>query len=75
MNINATTVASNSATTNESHTPSIPIIKGKKMTADVWNTRVLKKDMIAEINPLLSAVKKDEPKIAIPVNKKEKEKI
>jgi hypothetical protein len=29
--------------------------------------------MIADTRPLLSAVKKDEPKMAIPANRKEKE--
>ena len=45
------------------------------ITANVWNTRVRIKDIIAETMPLLSAVKKPEPQIAIPENKKENEKM
>ena len=72
--MNVTIVARSSAMTNDSHTPSISITKGKSNTAEVWNTRVLKKDIIAEIRPLFNAVKNDEPKIAIPQNKNENEK-
>ena len=51
----------------------MPKIRGKTKTAIVWNKRVRKKEMIAEMGPLLRAVKKEEPKMATPENKKEKE--
>ena len=59
--------AINSATTTESQIPSRPISLGNKITAAIWKTMVRKKDIIAEIRPLFSAVKKDDPKIAISV--------
>ena len=34
------------------------------MTEAIWNNNVLRKEMIAEVTPSLSAVKKPEPKIA-----------
>ena len=67
-----TTTAINSATTTESQIPSIFHIKGIINTAAVWNKSVLKKDISAEVRPSLSAVKKEEPKIAIPEKIKEK---
>ena len=67
--------AKSSAMTNESHTPSIFINMGRSSTARVWNTRVRRNEISAEISPLLSAVKKDEPKMLMPLNKNENEKI
>ena len=57
-----------SATITENHTPSsgMPKSIGKRITVDVWNTSVRKKEMIADTAPLLSAVKNDEPKIPKP---------
>ena len=64
-----------SATIIESHIPFSPTSTGRiKIDAD-WNTRVRKKDMIAEMMPLLSAVKKPDPHIAIPEKRNENEKI
>ena len=40
--------------------PSIPNSRGKRITAPVWKTSALKKEMAADIPPLLSAVKKDD---------------
>ena len=53
--------------------PSSPQISGKISTAADCNTNVLKKEIKAEIGPLLRAVKKDDPKIAKPVKRKENE--
>lgn len=61
-----------SATTIETQMPSIPKISGNNIIAAAWNTNVLKKEIKAEISPLLRAVKKDEPKIAIPAKINEK---
>ena len=74
-----TRTASASAITTESQIPytSLPVGKtsGSVNTAITWKTSVLKNEIIADIGPLLRAVKKDEPNIANPANKKEKEKI
>ena len=59
----------------ESQIPSRSKKMGRIITARDWNTRVRKKDMIAEMMPLLSAVKKPDPHIAMPENRKENEKI
>ena len=40
-----------------------------KNTAAIWNIKVLKKEIRADIKPLFNAVKNDEPKMAIPENK------
>lgn len=66
--------ANTSAATVDSHIPSTPQINGKVKIAAAWNTKVRRKDMAAEINPLPRAVKKEEPKIAKPEKRKEKEK-
>ena len=55
--------------------PSIFQIRGKTITATTWNTKQRKNEINAEIKPLFKAVKKDDPKIEIPENKKLKEKI
>lgn len=59
----------------ESQIPSTPQKRGRIKTAAIWNTRVLKNAIDADISPLFKAVKKDEPKIANPENKKQKEKM
>ena len=69
------TAAINSAATMENQMPSIPQISGKINTAADCNTSVLRKEIKAEMGPLLRAVKKDEPKIPIPQNKNDAEKI
>ena len=48
----------------------MPKNSGRIRTATVWKTNVLKKDISAEVNPSLSAVKNPEVKIANPINKK-----
>lgn len=73
MNVIVTAITS--AATMESQIPSTCQSNGKVSTAAIWNTRVLIKEMAAEISPLFRAVKNDEPKIANPENKKEKEKM
>ena len=50
-----------SATRIENHTPSNPQTSGSSNTAADWNTSARKKEMAAEIRPLFSAVKWDEP--------------
>ena len=57
MNIMAKIIAAISLNTIAHHIPIEPIIKGKINTKDTWNTNVLKKDIIADINPLFNAVK------------------
>ncbi len=62
------------APTTESHIPYIRHISGNIITAAIYKTRVLRKDMSAEIKPFTSAVKNDEPYIAIPTNRNENQK-
>ena len=70
-----TIAASISAATVESHMPSSFQKRGKVRTVAHWKTKVRKKEISAEMIPLPRAVKKEEPKIAVPENKKEKENI
>ena len=49
--------------------PSIPNNIGNRITAPSSNTKFRIKDISADTWPLFNAVKKAEPKIAIPVNK------
>ena len=69
IKITQTIAAKNSAIAIDNQIPSTFIKIGKVHTRINWNTTVLKKEHIAEINPLFNAVKNDEPKIAIPANK------
>ena len=55
--------------------PSSPQIRGSTVTARHWNTSVRRKEIMAEVIPSLRAVKKEEPKMASPENKKVKEKM
>ena len=79
MKITVTITAKASATIMENQIPLIPSppsaskINGRVRTAKVWNKSVRKNEIIADTGPLLSAVKKEEPKIAKPVNKNAKE--
>ena len=68
-----TPVARTSAAVMDSHIPSTPQIMGRSRTADTWKTRVRRKDIAAETTPLPRAVKKDEPKIPKPANRKDRE--
>ena len=74
-----TITAKASATIIENQIPLIPSppaaskINGRVRTAAVWNNSVRKNEIMADTGPLFSAVKKEEPKIANPVNKKAKE--
>mgnify|MGYP006960311277 FL=1 len=43
------------------HIPLIPKIAGSIRIAAIWKINVLRNEMVAEISPLLSAVKKAEP--------------
>ncbi len=54
--------------------PSRPQISGRSRTAEIWKTRVRRKEIRAEVRPSPSAVKKAEPKMANPAKRKEKEK-
>lgn len=66
-------VARISAESIESQTPSMSKKIGKIITEPTWKTRVRKNESAAEIAPLPSAVKSDEPKIPKPVKTKESE--
>ena len=55
--------------------PSIPKIKGRSKIAIIWKTNVRRKEITAEVRPSLRAVKKPEPKIVNPMNRKDKAKI
>ena len=66
MQIKVVKIASISATSIEYHIPSSPNIRGNSRTPSIWYTSVLIKEISAEIGPLLSAVKNDEPKIENP---------
>ena len=70
-----TAAASISAATVESHIPSNSQKSGKIRTVEHWKTKVLKKEISADMIPFPKAVKKEEPKIAMPEHKKEKENI
>lgn len=69
------TTAITSAETMESQIPVSPQKTGKIKTAEIWNTKVRRKEISAEVNPSFNAVKKEEPNMAKPENKKEKEKM
>ena len=58
-----TATAMASATTIDHQMPSIPHTRGSSMTAAIWNTSVRKKEMMADVNPSFSAVKKPEKKM------------
>ena len=79
MNTTVTITASASAITMDSQIPIMPSppafskMKGRRKTVTDWKTSVRKKEMTADTGPLFSAVKKDEPKIAVPVKRKAKE--
>ena len=61
-----------SAATIAHQTPFILKKIGKIIIAAVWKTKILRKEITAEIAPLLRAVKKAEPKIPNPFNRKER---
>ena len=63
----------NSTTTIDAQIPSSSQIIGRIITAAIWKTSVLKNEIIADVRPSLSAVKNDEPKIAIPAKRNENE--
>lgn len=67
--------AINSAKTIAYHMPSTSNNIGNSNTAPSSKTNVLKNDINADTCPLFKAVKKAEPKIAIPVNKYENDMI
>ena len=67
-NTKVTITANTSAVNIEYHIPSIPNIFGNSNTHTAWNKNIRKKEMIADTNPLFSAVKNAEPKIEKPQN-------
>ena len=69
------TAAISSANKVEHHIPSTPSSKGSMRIAPSSNTNVLRKDINADICPLFRAVKKADPKTAIPVKRYATEKI
>ncbi len=64
-----------SAKTMDHHTPSIPHNKGKTHTKMTCKITVRSTDKNADIKPLFKAVNKLDPKIPIPLNTKDMEKI
>lgn len=62
------TTAIISANTTENQIPSTPQKRGKIKTDEIWNTKVLRKEISAEVSPSFKAVKKEEPKMANPEN-------
>lgn len=56
------------------HIPSTPKISGKNSTDEVWNKRVRKNEMAAEMPPLLRAVKNEDANMLNPANKNANEK-
>ena len=64
-----------SATTIDDQIPSTPKKTGSNKTELIWKKRVLIKDIVAELIPSFNAVKNEEPKIAMPENKNENEKM
>ena len=75
MKITVTMTETTSATTIEYQIPSICKNTGRISTAAIWNTSVRRNEIAAEISPLLSAVKNDEPKIENPAKRNENENI
>lgn len=66
------TRAASSAAATDSQIPSTPSARGRSTTLPHWNTSVRRKEMRAEIRPLLRAVKKAEPKMFSPENRKDR---
>ena len=60
-----------SATTIASQIPLAPISIGSTIIAPISKIKVLKMDITAETIPLFKAVKKADPNIAIPLNRKD----
>ena len=58
--------AKTSAITIENQIPFKPKIRGRTKIVTIWKTKVLKKEIRAEINPLFKLVKNPLPKIFIP---------
>ena len=69
----SSTNASPSATMIAAHMPLSSNAIGKSNTAPIWNISVRANDTIAEIRPLLRAVKNDEVKMLNPINMNEME--
>ena len=63
--------ANTSATVIAHQMPSRPKSAGSSSTHSVWNTSVRRKEIAAEIAPLLSAVKNDEVKMLKPAIRNE----
>ena len=62
-----TNSAITSAAAMENQMPSTPSKAGKTIITMIWNTNVLKKEIIADTSPLFRAVKKEEPHTLIPI--------
>lgn len=67
-NMNDITSANTSAAVTDHHIPSSPWKIGIMITAAILKIKVLRKDIAADIPPLLSAVKNDEANIVKPLN-------
>ena len=66
--------AKTSATVIAHHIPSISKKIGRIITDAVWNTSALKNETVADIPPLLRAVKNEETNMLKPASRNEKEK-
>ena len=75
MKMNERTVAISSATTTENQSPFTPKNSGRMRIAPSSKTSVRRNEIIAEVTPSFSAVKKPEPKIANPIKKKDSPKM
>ena len=73
MNMDVTITDASSARLMDAHIPDAPMIKGKTMIAPTSNTSVRKKEIAADMVPLLSEVKNEDPKIEKPMSKNAKE--
>ena len=62
-------IASNSLATMAVHTPLTPMKSGRTVTVTTWNKSNLEKEIVAEIRPLLRAVKKADAKIFTPARR------
>ena len=66
--------AKTSATATDHQIPSKPSRAGRASTQMIWKTKERKKEMAAEMAPLLRAVKKLDTKMLKPASKKDPEK-
>ena len=71
----ATTDDKTSATTIDNQIPLTSKINGNNNIDVIWNNKVLKKEINAEVTPSFNAVKNPDVKMLIPANKKQNDEI